>query len=303
MELFYDVIIIGGGPAGYTAALYSKRAGLSTLLLEKYYAGGQMATTNNIENYPGFDDGVDGFELAQKMKAQAEKFGAVTELKEVVSVELEGEIKRVRTKTEEYSCKSLIIATGASPKKLELASGKGYIEKGVHYCATCDGFFYKNKKVIVVGGGDTAVMDAIYLSKIAKEVVLVHRRDSLRATKIYHNELKKLANVTLCLDSVVYDFIEGEAFKGIVVENVKTKENSQILADGIFVAIGRMPITEFLNGSVKLDGNGYVLTDEECKTSINGVYAIGDVRAKSLRQIVTAVADGAIAVDGIVNAH
>ncbi len=301
MEILYDVIIIGGGPAGYASALYSARAGLNALVLEKFYAGGQMATTNNIENYPGFDSGVDGFELAEKMKAQAEKFGAKTELKEVVSADLNGEIKVIKTLNAEYKAKNVIISTGANPRELTTSSNKAFSGKGVHYCATCDGFFYKNKTAIVVGGGDTAVTDAIYLSKIAKTVYLVHRRDSLRATKINQEELKTLNNVTVFYNSVVYEVLESSAFNGVVLENVKTKEKSEILADGIFVAIGRVPATEFLNGAVKLDENGYILAGEDCKTNINGVYAVGDVRAKKLRQIVTAVADGANAVESILS--
>ncbi len=301
MEILYDVIIIGGGPSGYSSALYSARAGLSVLVLEKFYAGGQMATTNNIENYPGFDEGVDGFELAKKMKAQAEKFGAKTELKEVVSVELDSEVKVIKTLNGEFKAKNVIISTGANPRELTLSSNKAFSGKNVHYCATCDGFFYKNKTVIIVGGGNTAVMDAIYLSKIAKKVYLVHRKDSLRATKIYREELNSLTNVTVCYNSVIYEIIEDTALKGAVLENVKTKEKSKILADGIFVAIGRIPATEFLNGATNLDENGYILAGEDCKTNINGVYAVGDVRSKKLRQVVTAVADGANAVESIIS--
>ncbi len=301
MENLYDVIIIGGGPSGYSSALYSARAGLSVLVLEKFYAGGQMATTNNIENYPGFDNGVDGFELAEKMKAQAEKFGAKTELKEVVSASLEGEVKVMKTLNDEFKAKNVIISTGANPRELTVSSNKAFSNKNVHYCATCDGFFYKNKTVIIVGGGDTAVMDAIYLSKIATKVYLVHRRNELRATKVYHEELNKLTNVSVCYDSVIYEILEDSTFKGVVLENVKSKEKTEILADGIFVAIGRIPATKFLNGAVKLDDNGYILAGEDCKTNINGVYAAGDVRSKKLRQVVTAVADGANAVESIIS--
>ncbi len=296
MEKIYDVIIIGGGPAGYTSALYGARAGLQVLLFEKFYAGGQMATSENIENYPGFDMGIDGFELAQKMKSQAEKFGVKTELLEVEELVLNDKIKKVKTSKGEYLTKTAIIATGANPRELEVKSEQKFKGRGVHYCASCDGAFYKGKTVIVVGGGDTAVADALLLTRVANKVVLVHRRDTLKATKVYHEALFNAPNVTFYWDSVVKEILGENSFDGVVIENVKTKETSKILADGIFVSIGRKPATDLVKNQIKLDDLGYVVAGEDTKTNIDGVYVVGDVRTKPLRQVVTAVGDGANAI-------
>ena len=296
MENIYDVIIIGGGPAGYTSALYGARAGLNVILFEKFYAGGQMATSENIENYPGFDLGIDGFELAEKMKNQAERFGVKTELVEVTKVEFDAKIKKVITTSGEFYAKTVIISTGANPKELEVNGEQKFKGRGVHYCASCDGMFYKNKTVAVVGGGDTAVADALLLSRVAKKVYLIHRRDTLRATKVYHDKLYNIENVTLCFDSKVVEILGETELKGGGIENVKTKEKSQILCDGVFVSIGRKPATEIFKNIINLDENGYIIAGEDTKTNINGVYAVGDVRTKPLRQVVTAVGDGANAV-------
>lgn len=296
MGKIYDIIIIGGGPAGYTSALYGARAGLEVLLIEKFYAGGQMATTENIENYPGFDMGIDGFELAQKMKTQAEKFGVKTELNEVKSVELNEKIKKVTTSNGEHLTKTVIIATGASPRELGVTGEEKFKGRGVHYCASCDGMFYKGKTVIVVGGGDTAVSDALLLSRVANKVILVHRRDTLKATKVYHEALFNAKNVTFYWDSVVKEIIGKNSLEGMVVENVKTKETSNILADGVFVSIGRIPSTELVKNQLNLDDSGYIIATENTMTNKDGVFAVGDVRTKPLRQVVTAVGDGANAV-------
>lgn len=296
MKKIYDVIIIGGGPAGYTSALYGARAGLEVLLFEKFYAGGQMAITENIENYPGFDMGIDGFELAQRMKSQAEKFGVKTELNEVENLELNGKIKRVKTSKGEYLTKTVIIATGADPRELGVKNEQKFKGRGVHYCASCDGMFYKGKTVIIVGGGDTAVADALLLSRVANKVFLVHRRDTLRATKIYHETLFNAKNITFCWNSEVKEIIGENSFAGVVIENVKTKETSTILADGIFISIGRKPATDLVKNQLNLDESGYVLAGENTKTNVDGVFAVGDVRTKPLRQVVTAVGDGANAV-------
>ncbi len=296
MEKIYDVIIIGGGPAGYTSALYAARAGFNVILFEKFYAGGQMATSDNIENYPGFDLGIDGFELAEKMKNQAERFGVKTELLEVKSVELDKEIKKVVTLNGEYFAKTVIISTGANPRQLGVKNEEKFKGRGVHYCASCDGMFYKNKTVAVIGGGDTAVSEALLLSRVAKKVFLIHRRDTLRATKVYHDKLFSASNVTLCFDSIVSEILGENEFKGLTIENVKTKEQSQVLCDGVFVSIGRIPATEIFKSQVNLDESGYVIAGENTMTNLDGVYVIGDVRTKPLRQVVTAVADGANAV-------
>ncbi len=291
----YDMIIIGGGPAGYTAALYGGRAGLKALLLEKYMPGGQMAEAHNIENYPGFEDGIDGFSLAEKMMKQAVRFGAESKYKEVLGVSLKENPKIVKTKDETFFGKTVVIATGASPRELGIENEKALIGKGVSYCATCDGMFYKDKVVSVIGGGDTAAGDALLLSRVAKKVVLVHRRDSLRATKIYQDALKNTENIEIRWDSVVTDLLFEEKLKGIRLKNVKTEEEEIIECEGMFVSIGRKPATEFLDGQLNLSEGGYIIADETTKTSIEGVFAVGDVREKSVRQVVTAVSDGAVA--------
>ena len=296
MERIYDMLIIGGGPAGYTAALYAARAGLDTLVIERMSVGGQMALTGDIENYPGFEEGIDGFTLGFKMQQGAEKFGAKTEYAEVLSVDFSDKIKRINTAMGTFSGKTVIIASGANPRQLGVLGEEKLVGRGVHYCAHCDGRFYKEKYVAVIGGGNSAVLDALYLSRLAKKVYLIHRRDTFRATKIYHEPLFKTENVELVLDSAVQDFIIEEKLKGVTVKNLKSGEQSQILCDGVFVSIGRKPATAFLNGVIDLDENGYIIADESTKTKIQGVFAVGDVRTKALRQVVTAVADGAVAV-------
>ncbi len=290
----YDVIIIGGGPAGYGAALYTSRAGLETLVIERMSAGGQMSITDVIDNYPGFDEGIDGFTLGMKMQAGAERFGAKSEFGEVVSVALREEPKRIVTSSGEYFAHSVIIATGANPRELGVEGEKELIGRGVHYCAHCDGRFYKGKTVIVVGGGNTAVSDALYLSHLAEKVILVHRRDTLRATKIYHEPLMKAENVEFMWNSTLSEFIVDGRVKGALIKNLKSGEIREIACDGIFVSIGRKPATELFE-ELELDKGGYIVADESTKTNIEGVFAVGDVRTKVLRQVVTAVSDGAVA--------
>lgn len=292
----YDMIIIGGGPAGYTAALYASRAGLDVVLIEKIGPGGQMALTGDIDNYPGFDEGIDGFTLGMKMQQGAERFGAKTEYAEVTSVDLTEKVKKVQTTNGDYLAKTVVISTGANPKELGIPGEQELVGRGVHYCAHCDGRFYKDKTVVVVGGGDSAVSDAMYLSKLAKKVHVVHRRDTLRATKIYHEPLMNADNVELVWNSVVTDFILNERVTGAKVRNVKTDVETTLSCDGVFISIGRKPATDFLSSSVLLDANGYIIADESTKTNMPGVYAVGDVRTKMLRQVVTAVSDGAVAV-------
>ncbi len=292
----YDMIIIGGGPAGYTAALYAVRAGLDTVLFEKLSAGGQMALTGDIDNYPGFEEGIDGFTLSVKMQQGAERFGAKTEYDEVSNVDFSEPIKRVRTANGIFHGKTVVIASGANPRELGVEDEQKLIGKGVHYCAHCDGRFYKDKTVVVVGGGNSAATDALYLSRLAKKVYVVHRRDTLRATNVYHEPLLKAENVEFIWNSTVEQFISDTSVKGIKTKNVTDKTLKELACDGVFVSIGRKPATEFLKEAVNLDENGYVVADESTRTNVDGVYAIGDVRTKVLRQVVTAVSDGAVAV-------
>ena len=295
MKHIYDMIVIGGGPAGYTAALYASRAGLDTLVIEKMSVGGQMALTDIIDNYPGFNEGIDGFTLGMQMQMGAERFGAKTEYDEIVSVELTPEIKKIiGAMGNEYFARTVVIATGANPKALGIEGEERLIGKGLHYCAHCDGRFYKNKTVAVVGGGNSAVSDALYLSHLAKKVYVIHRRDTLRATKIYHEPLMKAENAEFIWDSAVSDYIVDGRIVGAKIKNLKTEEEKELRFDGLFVSIGRKPATE-LFPELSLDEAGYIIADETTKTAIPGVYAVGDVRTKVLRQVVTAVSDGAIA--------
>ena len=295
MDHIYDVIIIGGGPAGYSAALYSARAGLDTLVIEKMSAGGQMALTGDIENYPGFNDGVDGFTLGMNMQSGAERFGARTEYAEVKSLDLLKSVKEIKTDSATYYAKAVILAMGASPRELGIAGEREFTSRGIHYCAHCDGRFYKDKTVVVVGGGNSAVSDALYLSRIAKKVILVHRRDTLRATKIYHEPLKKADNVEFLWNSQISSILTDNRVIGAIIKNVNSNEETQIDCDAIFVSIGRRPDTDIVKSVIALDENGYIIADESTKTSINGVFAAGDIRTKALRQIVTAASDGAVA--------
>jgi len=296
MNHIYDMIIIGGGPGGYTAALYATRAGLDTIVLEKLYAGGQMALTHQIDNYPGFEDGIDGFSLAEKMQQQAERFSAKTELAEVISVDLKATPKVIETSEGTFYGKTVVISTGASPRELGVPMEKELVGRGVSYCAACDGMFYKGKTVVVVGGGNTAAVDAILLSRIAKKVIIVHRRDTLRATKIYHEPLMKAENVEFRWNNVVTQLLYGAKLTGIRLRDVNTGAETELACDGIFISVGRKPATELVADQLELDSAGYVTAGESTVTNIPGVYAVGDVRTKELRQIVTAVADGAIAV-------
>lgn len=296
MEHIFDMIILGGGPAGYTAALYASRAGLDTVLLEKMSPGGQMALTDVIDNYPGFEEGVDGFTLGMKMQTGAERFGAKTEYAEVTDVDFSDIIKKVYKTNGTYYGKTVVVATGANPRKLGLDKEIDLTGKGVHYCAHCDGRFYKGKTVAVVGGGNSAVSDALYLSRLAEKVYVIHRRDTLRAEKIYHEPLLKAENVEFLWHNTVSEILSDDRLTGVVIKNVNTQEEKAIKLDALFVSIGREPVTDFLKGKVDIDKVGYVVADESTKTSAEGVFAAGDVRTKPLRQVVTAVADGAVAV-------
>ena len=295
MDKLYDLIIVGGGPGGYTAALYAVRAGLDVLLIERLSPGGQMNLTGIIDNYPGFPEGVDGFQLSMQMQQQAERFGAKTKYAEVLKLELEGEVKSVQTNDGIYQAKTVVISTGANPRQLGVEREKEMIGRGVGYCAHCDGMFYKGKTVLVVGGGNSAVAEALYLSRIAKEVILVHRRDSLRATQVYQKPLQEASNIRILWNSQVVELVGEEVLSGVKVKDLQSGAIQQIDAQGLFVSIGRKPTTELVKDQLTLDAAGYIMAGEDTKTNLSGVYAVGDVRTKQLRQIVTAVADGAMA--------
>ena len=293
--MLYDMIVIGGGPGGYTAALYAARAGLSVLVLEKLSAGGQMALTNQIDNYPGFQEGIDGFTLGENMQLQAERFGAATELAEVTALRLDGAVKEIETTEGRFQSRTVVLATGANPRLLGLPGERELTGRGVNYCAACDGMFYKGKTVVVVGGGNTAAADALTLSRIAKKVIVVHRRDTLRATKVYHHSLLNAPNIAFCWNSAITELLQNGKLSGVRIQNLLTGEEAEIPCDGLFVSIGRAPATKLVEGLLELDESGYIVAGESTETSIPGVYAVGDLRTKALRQIVTAVADGAMA--------
>lgn len=297
MSNVYDMIVIGGGPGGYTAALYGARAGLRVLVLERFSVGGQMALTPLIENYPGFPEGVDGFTLGEQMRQSAEQFGAETRLAEVTGLELREDLKAVDTGDGRFYGRTVVIATGAGPRLLGLDREEALTGNGVSYCAHCDGMFYRGKTVMVVGGGNSAVADALILSRIAEKVILVHRRDTLRATKVYHQSLMDAKNVQILWNSAVVELIGDGRLTGVVVEDLVSGARSEIALDGLFVSIGRKPASELVAEVLPLDEGGYVIADGSTRTAVPGVYAVGDVRTTHLRQIVTAVADGAVAAE------
>lgn len=292
----YDMLVVGGGPGGYTAALYAARAGLDTVVLEKLSAGGQMALTEQIDNYPGFEDGIDGFSLAEKMQKQAERFGVSSEYAEVLRMDLTAVPKLLETSEGIFLGKTVVLATGADPRTLDVAGEAELVGRGVAYCAACDGMFYKGKTVVVVGGGNSAAADALLLSRIAKKVILVHRRDALRATKIYHEPLKQAKNLEFRWNSAVTALVYGDRLTGVQLKDVNSGTVSHLDCDGLFISVGRTPVTELVRGQLELDPGGYILAGETTETNIPGVFAVGDVRTKRLRQVVTAVSDGAVAV-------
>ena len=295
MEKVYDVLVLGGGPAGYTAAMYAARAGLQVAVLERLAAGGQMALTHQVDNYPGFDEGVDGFDLGMRMQKGAERFGAETVYADVQSVKLNQEIKELQTDQGTFYGRTVIVATGANPRKLGLPMEQELTGRGVHYCAACDGMFYRGKTVVLVGGGNSAVADALTLARVAKKVILIHRRDTLRASKIYHEPLERAENLEFRWNSEVASLLHGDRVEGVVLRNKVTGESENIPCDGVFVSIGRTPATELFANQLELDEAGYIVAGESTETNLPGVYAVGDVRTKAVRQIVTATADGAVA--------
>lgn len=292
----YDMIVVGGGPGGYTAALYAARAGLNVLVLEKLSAGGQMALTETIDNYPGFAQGVDGFTLAETMRQQAERFGARSEYAEVTALDLTADPKVLQTSAGAFAARTVVLATGADPRPLGLPDEEALTGRGVAYCAACDGMRYKGKTVVVVGGGNSAAEDALLLTRIARKVILVHRRDTLRATKIYHEPLRQAENLEFRWNSVVTALLHGGSLTGVRLRDLTTGTETELPCDAVFVSVGRQPATELVAGQLERDAAGYLVADETTRTSLPGVFAVGDVRTKPLRQVVTAVADGAVAV-------
>lgn len=292
----YDMIVVGGGPGGYTAALYAARAGLNVLVLEKLSAGGQMALTETIDNYPGFAQGVDGFTLAETMQQQAERFGARSEYAEVTALDLTADPKVLQTSAGAFAARTVVLATGADPRPLGLPDEEALTGRGVAYCAACDGMRYKGKTVVVVGGGNSAAEDALLLTRIARKVILVHRRDTLRATKIYHEPLRQAENLEFRWNSVVTALLHDGQLNGVRLRDLTTGAETELPCDAVFVSVGRQPATELVAGQLERDAAGYLVADETTRTSLPGVFAVGDVRTKPLRQVVTAVADGAVAV-------
>jgi thioredoxin reductase (NADPH) len=299
--MVYDVIIIGGGPAGLGAAIYSSRARMSTLIIEKAGCGGLIAITDNLENYPGFDKGINGFELTSKMEQQARTSGAEITYGEVVAIETDETLKKVILTDKTYITKTIIIASGSSFKKLGVQGEEEFIGRGISFCATCDGPFFKNKEVAVIGGGNSALQEALFLTKFASKVTLIHRRNEFRAAKILQERVAAEPKIKIILDTVVEEITGTQTIEKIKVRNVNSFAAEEISVDGVFIFIGWTPNTKFLmNNKIALDEKGYILTDEQMKTAIDGIYACGDVRKKSLRQVVTAVSDGATAA---VSAH
>jgi thioredoxin reductase (NADPH) len=290
----YDLVIIGAGPAGLTSGLYAARARMNVLLIEKAAPGGQVLVTDWIENYPGFPEGISGFDLAEKIKDQALALGLNIETAEVQGLDLSGKIKEVILKEKRIQTKSVIIASGASPRKLGVGEDK-FMGKGVSFCGTCDGPFFKDKVVVAVGGGDTAIQESIFLTRFAKKVYIVHRRDELRATKILQERAFANDKIKFLWDSVVTGMDGFFGVEKIHLKNLKTGDASEIEANGCFIWIGILPNTEFIKGVVKTDESGFILVDTQMQTNVPGVFAIGDVRDTPLRQIATAVGDGAVA--------
>ncbi|MGB4033508.1 MAG: thioredoxin-disulfide reductase [Christensenellales bacterium] len=295
--MIYDVIIIGGGPAGLTAALYAARAGKKTLIVENYAIGGQASLTQEIENYSGIKK-ISGFELTENMRSQAEGFGAEFIYDNIVEISLKGQVKNIKTEySGEFNSYNIILAMGAKARRLGLEREKQLIGNGVSYCATCDGNFFKDKTVAIVGGGDTALTDAIYLEKLAKKIYIIHRRDEYRGSIRLVEQMREYPKIEEVLDSVVTK-LNGMPLESIEVLNKKTQEKREIAVDGLFIAIGQEPQTHLVKDVITLK-DGYILTDESMRTNIPGVYAAGDIRYKPLRQILTATADGAIAASNL----
>lgn len=299
--MVYDVIVIGAGPAGLAAGIYGKRAGYNILVLDtSSISGGQILNTYEVDNYPGIP-GVSGTELADAMKQHCEKLGVEFARGRVSSIVDNGETKELVTKKETFQTKTVIIATGATNRKLGCPGEDEFSGMGVSYCATCDGAFFKDKVVAVVGGGDVALEDAAYLARTCKKVYLIHRRDEFRGAVVLQNQIKSLDNVELVLDSTVESIIGNDSVEKLLIKNKKTNEEKELEVDGVFIAVGTVPNTKTISGLPSLDERGYIVADETCETNIPGVFAAGDVRTKQLRQVITATADGANAITSITN--
>jgi len=295
-EKIYDAIIIGGGPAGLTAGIYLSRARMDTLLIEKAMPGGQVNLTEIIENYPGFPHGITGPELMQKMEEQTARFGLKIKYGEVAEVKIkEDKVKIVKINNQKYRTLTIILASGAEASKLKVLGEEELMGRGVSYCATCDAPFFKDQKIVVVGGGDTAIEEALYLTKFVREVTIIHRRDRLRATKILQERVFTNKKINFAWDSVVTKILGNEKVEGILIQNKKTGKEKEIPCQGVFVFVGNVPNSNFLNELIKLDQKGYILTDGNMMTSQEGIYACGDVRKKILRQVITACGEGATA--------
>lgn len=294
-EIIYDMLIVGGGPAGLSAAIYASRARMSVLVIEAMLSGGQIATTERLENYPGFPEGIGGAEFGQLLEAQARRFGTEMVLATVTGVSSEGEIKTVQTSNGTYRGRTLLIASGTRPRALGVPGEEEFKGRGVSYCATCDGFFYQDQEVAVVGGGDSALQEAMFLTKFASKVYIIHRRDQLRAINILRERAKANPKIEFLLDSQVRTINGTDSVESVTVYNKKLDKTREVKVSGIFLYVGLIPNTDFLDSSIKVDEYGYIITNEAMETSVAGVYAAGDIRQKSLRQVVTAVADGAIA--------
>lgn len=293
----YDIIVAGGGPAGLNAALYAGRAGLSCLLLEKMFSGGQMTLTSELDNYLGFKDGVSAIDLAMDMEAHAKKFGAEIRREEILSMDITGEVKKVKTKKGEYEAKAIILSMGASASELGVPGESEMRGNGVSYCATCDGAFYKDKVTCVVGGGDTALEDALFLARLCSKVYLIHRRDAFRGAKILQDKVLAHEKIEFIPSTVVEKINTSSSVSDVTVRNVITNETKNINVSGVFIAVGTKPNSALVSDLNITDERGYIITNEAMETEISGVFAAGDIRKKTLRQVITAAADGAVAIN------
>ena len=291
-----DILILGGGPAGCTAALYAARSAMKTRILEKLASGGQMATTDHIDNYPGFPDGIDGYSLGTRMEQQALQFGAQVSVGEAVGVSFHGPVKMVETADgARYEARAVIVAPGASPRELGLPGEAAFRGRGVSYCATCDGAFYRGKRVVVVGGGDTAAVDALFLARICEKVTIVHRRGEMRAARGYRHRLESMDNVEFLWHSEVTSLRAQEKVEGVTVRSRAEGTTRDIPCEGVFIAVGTVPNTKLFHGILDMDEAGYLLAGEDTRTNLPGIFAAGDARKKTLRQVLTAASDGAVA--------